>query len=170
MNVAEEVPPWLGLEEKVENLRGTKALIKDTVRRIVRDKDVKIPGDVLFSNSGSPGNGAYDHPVTILHRILQYRDARRFELLDNAVGQIQVKRQLMVARDKDFPFSRQCREPPDEIIVLSAQQVIFHGVTGADHYVCLLRHLQGSMMAVGVGEGEDLMCFYSIYKYMGLNV
>ena len=43
MNVAEEVPPWLGLEEKVENLRGTKALIKDTVRWIVRDKDVKSP-------------------------------------------------------------------------------------------------------------------------------
>ena len=58
----------------------------------------------------------------------------------------------------------------NEVIILTAFKIILHGITGTNYNIRILRHLQTAMIAMGVGEGEDLMCFYSIYKYMGLNV
>jgi len=61
----------------------------------------------------------------------------------------------MVARDEKFPLGRKSPEPRDEVVILTALQIILYGITGTDDNICILRHLQAAMIAVGVGECKD---------------
>ena len=45
----------------------------------------------------------------------------------------------------------------NEVIILTAFKIILHGITGTDYNTRILRHLQATMIAMGVGECKDLM-------------
>lgn len=73
----------------------------------------------------------------------------------------------MISRDKEFPFGWKRPEPRDEIIILATLQIILHGITGTNDNICILRHLQVAMIAVGVGECEDgLITGLDEHRYM----
>ena len=156
VNMAEEMPLGFCLQYEVENLRGAQILVEDAKWRVVGDEDVDAFRDVLVSNSCVSGYGAYRYAVEIFNGILQDSYAGFIELLDDFIGLVKVEREFMVAWDEDFPFSGLRCEPFHEIIVFPALQVIFHSVSGTNEDVRVLRHLQETMGAVGVGEGEDV--------------
>ena len=91
MDVAEEMPLGISLQNEVEDFRGTHFLVEDAERRMVRDKDVKILWNVFVGNSVIAGNGAYDHAVTFFNRILQDGDSGSFELTDDVIGLVQIE-------------------------------------------------------------------------------
>ena len=159
VNVAEDVVPGLCLQYEVENLRGAQILIEDAEWRVVGDKKVYAFRNVFIGNSCVSRYGADRYATEIFNGVLQDSNAGFLELFDDFIGLLKVKREFMIAGDEDFPFAGLRCEPFYEIIVFAALQVVFHCISGADEDVRVLRHLQGSMGAVGVGEGENIMSF-----------
>ena len=159
VNMAEEVILRFSLEDEVQNFRRAEVLVQNTIGWVVNDQDINTFRDVFFGYSCVTGYGAYRDAAKFFNGILQDDYSFRLELPDNCIGLVNVKREFMVARDKDFPLSGLCSKPLDEIVVFSVLEIVFHGVSGADENVRILRHLQTVMVAMGVGEGKNVQQF-----------
>ena len=158
VNMAEKVVLRLCLQYEVENLRGAQILIEDAEWRVVGDEDVDAFRDVLVSNSCVSRYGAYRYAAEIFNGILQNSNAGFLKLFDNFFGLVKVKREFMVAGNEYLPFPGLRCEPFYEIVVFTALKIVFYSITCANDDVGILRHLQGTVGAVGVGEGEDVLC------------
>ena len=157
VDMAEEMPLGLGFQDEVQNVRRTQVFVQDAVRRPVRDQNIDIIWDVFIGNSGVSGNGADDNSVAFLYCILKDNNAGRLKLLDDGFISASAERQFVVARDKELPLCRKSPEPGDEVVILTAIQIILYGVPSADNNISILRHMKATMTAVGVGECEDYM-------------
>lgn len=100
MNVAEEMPLGLGLQDEIQNVRMTQVVVQDAVRRPVRDQYIDIIRDVFIGNPGISGNGADDNSVAFLHGILKDYDAGRLKLLDNGFISAPDERQFVITGNK----------------------------------------------------------------------
>ena len=81
VDMAEEMPLGLGLQNKVENLQRAKIIVQNAVWRPVCNQNVNIFGYVLIGNPGIFGDGADDNAVAVLHGILKNYNAGLLELL-----------------------------------------------------------------------------------------
>lgn len=85
MNVAEEMPPGLGLQDEVQNIQRPQVIVQDAVRWPVCDQNVSIVWYVFIGNPGISGDRANDNSVAFLHSILKNNNAGRLKLLDNCL-------------------------------------------------------------------------------------
>ena len=157
VNMTEKVIFRLGFQDEVQDLGAAQIIVQDAVGRQVRDQDVQVVRDVGIGDGGVAGDGADNHAVAVFDGVLQDRDAVGGHCLLNGVGLPQFKRQFVIPRDKDLPFRRKRGEPRYEIIVLISFEVVLDSIAGTNDDIRPLRHLQLTMMPVGVGEGEDGM-------------
>ena len=165
VNVAEEMPLGLGLQDEVQNVRRPQVIVQDAVRWPVCDQNVDVVRDVFIGNPGISGDGANGNSVAVLHCILKDDYTGSLKLFNDCLISAPAERQFMIARHKQLPLCRKRPEPGDEIVILAAFQVIFHGVTGTDDNISILRHLQAVMVAMGVGECKDRAANLSALYY-----
>ena len=85
VDVAEEMPLGLGLQDEVQNIQRTQVVVQDAVRGPVCNQNVDVVWDVIIGNPGVSGDGANDNSVAVLHCILKNKNAGRLKLLDNCL-------------------------------------------------------------------------------------
>lgn len=157
VDVAEEMPLGLGLQDEVQNVRRPQVIVQDAVRRPVSNQNVDVVWDVIIDNPGISGDRANDNSIAVLYCILKDYDAGRLKLLDDGFISASVERQFVIAGDKEFPLRWESPEPRDEIVILAALKIILYGITGTNDNISILRHLQAVMVAMGVGECETFL-------------
>ena len=106
VNVAEEMPLGLGLQDEVQNVQRTQVVVQDAVRRPVRDQNVNVVWDVFIGNPGISGDGANGNSVAVLHCILKDYDSGRLKLFNDCLISAPAERQFMIARHKQLPLCR----------------------------------------------------------------
>ena len=104
MNVAEEMPLGVCLQDEVQNVRRTQVVVQDAVRRPVRDQNVYIVRDIFIGNSGISGNGADDNSVAFRYCILKDNNAGCLKLLDDSLISASAERQFVITGNKEFPL------------------------------------------------------------------
>ena len=100
VDVAEEMPLGLGLQDEVQDVRRAQVIVQDAVRWPVCDQNVDVAWDAFIGNPGISGNGADDYAVTFLHSILKDNNAGSLKLLDDGLISASAERQFVIARDK----------------------------------------------------------------------
>lgn len=85
VDMAEEMPPGLGLQDEVQNIQRPQVIVQDAVRWPVCDQNVSIVWYVFIGNPGISGDRANDNSVAFLHSILKNNNAGRLKLLDNCL-------------------------------------------------------------------------------------
>ena len=119
VDVAEEMPLGLGLQDEVQDVRRAQVIVQDTVRRPVRNQNVDVVWDVFIGNPGVSGDGANDNSVAVLYSILKDYDSCCLKLFNDCLISAPAERQFMIARHKQLPFCRKRPEPGDEIVILA---------------------------------------------------
>jgi len=165
VDVTEKMILRLGLQDEVQDLGAAQIFVQDAVGRHVGDQDVQVVRDVGIGDGGVAGDGTDNHAVAVFDGVLQNCDAVGGHYLLYGLGLPQLKRKFVIPRDKDLPFRRQRGEPLNEIIVLVSVEVILDGISCANDDISPLRHLQLTMMPVGVGEGEDGLVIYKQWHF-----
>jgi len=92
VDVAEEMPLGLGLQDEGQDVRRAQVIVQDTVRRPVRNQNVDVVWDVFIGNPGVSGDGANDNSVAVLHSILKNKNAGRLKLLNDCFISVSAER------------------------------------------------------------------------------